>query len=73
MGYGAFAAGAYHAGPVTLRAIVNASEGANSYLYLSGDYFNGADAYVDTNGSCKRYLAIAEPLVFLIKYHHTIH
>ncbi|AJY52922.1 MULTISPECIES: DcaP family trimeric outer membrane transporter [Halomonadaceae] len=50
MGYGAFAAGAYHAGPVTLRAIVNASEGANSYLYLSGDYFNGADAYVDTNG-----------------------
>ena len=44
MGYGAFAAGAYHAGPVTLRAIVN------SYLYLSGDYFNGADAYVDTNG-----------------------
>ena len=50
MGYGAFAAGAYHAGPVTLSAIVNASEGANSYLYLSGDYFNGADAYVDTNG-----------------------
>ena len=27
MGYGAFAAGAYHDGPVTLRAIVNASEG----------------------------------------------
>lgn len=27
MGYGAFAAGAYQAGPVTLRAIVNASEG----------------------------------------------
>ena len=53
MGYGAFAAGAYHAGPVTLRAIVNASEGANSYLYLSGDYFNGADAYVDTNGNLK--------------------
>lgn len=50
MGYGALAAGAYHAGPVTLRAIVNASEGANSYLYLSGDYFNGADAYVDTSG-----------------------
>ena len=50
MGYGAFAAGAYHAGPVTLRAIVNASEGANSYIYLSGDFFNGADAYVDTNG-----------------------
>ena len=50
MGYGAFAAGAYQAGPVTLRAIVNTSEGANSYLYLAGDYFNGADAYVDTNG-----------------------
>jgi len=53
MGYGAFAAGAYQAGPVTLRAIVNTSEGANSYLYLAGDYFNGADAYVDINGNLK--------------------
>ncbi|WP_338072216.1 DcaP family trimeric outer membrane transporter [Billgrantia desiderata] len=50
MGYGAFAGGSYGIGPVTLRGIVHASEGANSYLYLSGDFFNGADAYVDTDG-----------------------
>jgi hypothetical protein len=50
MGYGTFAGGSYDIGPLTLRGIVHTSEGANSYLYLSGDYFNGADAYVDTNG-----------------------
>jgi len=51
MGYAAFLAGAYNAGPLTVRGIVNMSEGANSYLYLSGDVFNGADAYVNQNGA----------------------
>jgi len=51
MGYAAFLAGAYNAGPLTVRGIVNMSEGANSYLYLSGDLFNGADAYVNQNGA----------------------
>ncbi|WP_444678185.1 DcaP family trimeric outer membrane transporter [Halomonas sp. E19] len=51
MGYGGFVAGAYDIGPLTIRGLVNLSEGANSYLYLSGGLFNGADAYIDSNGN----------------------
>ncbi|BBI65620.1 hypothetical protein HSBAA_PA_2230 (plasmid) [Vreelandella sulfidaeris] len=73
MGYGAFAAGAYHAGPVTLRAIVNASEGRTvTSICLAITSTVPMPTSIPTV-SCKRYLAMAEPLVFLIKYHHSIH
>jgi hypothetical protein len=50
MGYAGFLAGAYKVGLLTLRGIVHATEGANSYLYDSGSSFNGADAFVTDSG-----------------------
>lgn len=71
MGYGGFVAGAYDIGPLTIRGLVNLSEGANSYLYLSGGLFNGADAYIDSNGNLQTLSGKGRRSAFLIRFPHT--
>ncbi|MCS4503525.1 DcaP family trimeric outer membrane transporter [Arhodomonas aquaeolei] len=47
-GYGAFAAGSYDMGAITLNGVLNYTDGATSYLYQSGfGSFNAADAYYE--------------------------
>lgn len=48
------AAASFTQGPLTVRGIAHASEGGNYYLYWSGGYWNGADAFIDQDGSLQK-------------------
>lgn len=52
LGYGGFAGVSVQAGSFTIQGVINYSEGANAYLYRSGNDFGGIDAYL-FNGDLK--------------------
>ncbi|WP_163577036.1 DcaP family trimeric outer membrane transporter [Halomonas faecis] len=54
LGGAVLAAASYTQGPLTVRGIAHASEGGNYYLYWSGGYWNGADAFIDQGGSLNK-------------------